>query len=357
MHRPRRPARRFALTVATALALSLGVAASLPATALADGVAVDAATPDQKLEAKTSFEVAVKLFGKDNWSEALTSFTQSHGVVASPNASFMIARCLDKLDRPAEAYNALIDVDAEAKGIEKYKQTQQQATDLRTELAKKVAILKVTLAAPPPTGVVTMTIKGVAVPLGREHAITPGAYDVVVLVDGVANTTQQGTAAAGEVKPLAVEVAQKPAPTTPVVPVPTPLPPNPLPYQPPVKKDPGSSGGTGFFIGAAVLGAIGVGGFAVGIPFGLFAQDSKDELDSTCPSFKCGISESALEDKKSTIDQQALVATIGFIAGGVGIAGAATLVIVGATRSGKSSAQPSVGVLIGPGSVGLEGSF
>lgn len=357
MHRLDALPRRF--TLAAAFALSLGLAAASPATARADGVAVDVATPDQKLEAKTSFEAAVKLFGKDQWSEALTSFTASHAVVASPNASFMMARCLDKLGRQDEAYNALIDVDAEAKGMDKYKQTQQQASDLRAELAKKVAILKVTMAAPPPTGVVTATIKGTAVPLGREHAIMPGAYDVALLVDGVANTTQQGTAAAGEVKPLSIELTQKPAtPTTPIAPVPTtPLPPqpNPPPYVPPPKK--GGSGGTGYFIGAAVLGAIGVGGFAVGIPFGVFAQNNKAELDDLCPKFECKLSPGALDEQKSTIDQQALVATIGFIAGGVGIGGAATLLIVGATRPAKQANQPSVGVVIGPGSLGLEGSF
>lgn len=337
-----------------ALAVALTCAVAAPTVAAADGVAVDVATPDQKLEAKTSFEVAVKLFEKEKWSDALAGFTTSHGVVASPNASFMMARCLDKLDRPDEAYNALIDVDAESKGIEKYKQTLQQAADLRKELAKKIAIVKVTLISPPPNA--TTTIKGVNVPVGREHAIMPGAYDVVVSVDGKPVKTEQGTAAAAETKPVSVDLTPAPVTPTPVVPTPVlPQPPVEPPQQPtptPVKK--GSSGGTGYYIGAAILGAVGVGGFAVGIPFGVMAQGNKDDLDAQCPNFKCNLSASALDVMKSDIDQEALVATIGFVVGGVATAGAVTLAIVGATRP---KGQPSVGLVVGPTSLGVAGAF
>lgn len=338
-----------------AFSAAIAFSAGLPSLAWADGVAVDVATPDQKLEAKTAFEGAVKLFEKEKWADALGGFTQSHGVVASPNASFMMARCLDKLNRPDEAYNTLIDVEAESKGLDKYKQTLQQASDLRAELSKKIAVLKVTLVAAPPGA--TLAIKGAPATAGRDHAILPGAYDVVVSVDGKPVKTEQGNAAAMESKAISVDLTPAATPPTPIGP--TPLPPQPLPPQQgpaptPVKK--GGSSGTGYFIGAGILGAVGVAGFAVGIPFGLMAQGNKDDLDADCPNFRCSISAADLDDRKSTIDQQSLIATIGFIAGGVATAGAVTLAIVGATRP-KQAAQPSVGLVVGPTSVGVAGAF
>jgi hypothetical protein len=56
------------------------------------------------------------------------------------------------------------------------------------------------------------------------------------------------------------------------------------------------------------------------------------------------------------MNQNALVSTIGFIAGGVGVAGGILLLI---TRSSGSepATHAAVTPLLGPGAVGLRGSF
>jgi hypothetical protein len=354
--------RKRARCILPALALGIGLSLGLVAfvePAWADGAAVDVATPDQKLEAKTHFEVAVKLFEKEKWSEALTEFTASHAVVSSPNASFMMGRCLDKLGRSDEAYNTLIDVDAEAKGIDKYKQTQQQASDLRSELAKKVGLLKVAVVSPP-SGVVTSSIKGSDVAVGREHAVMPGAFEANVIVDGKPAKAEQGNIAAGESKTVTFDltVAPKPVEPKPIDTQPLPQPPQPNPIGPVTPLPKKGTSSTGYYVGAVILGVVGVGGFAVGIPFGVFAKNGKDELDAACPNFHCKMSDAALQTKKDSIDQDALIATIGFVAGGVASAGAITLAIVGATRpKSRDADQPSVGFVIGPGSMGLDGTF
>lgn len=98
---------------------------------------------------------------------------------------------------------------------------------------------------------------------------------------------------------------------------------------------PGSPG-HGQRTAALVAGGVGVVGLAVGTVFGLGAKSKWDSADGACPSrFNC--SQSAVDDQTSA-SSQATIATIGFIAGGIGIAAGALLWL---TAPRESSTAPS----------------
>ena len=97
---------------------------------------------------------------------------------------------------------------------------------------------------------------------------------------------------------------------------------------------------------AIVAAGIGVAGVATGSVFGVMAMQKKDDAEKLCPD-QCA-------DKKGTdawsdAKQAGTFSTIGFVVGGVGLAGAAVLWFT------APSAQAKVG--IGPGSIQLRGSF
>jgi hypothetical protein len=203
------------------------------------------------------------------------------------------------------------------------------------------------------------TVGGAIVPIGETWAVPPGQVEVAVLLDGKPYKQKTAPVAAGETHPFPIDVS---APVQP--PPPTPLPvPMPVPVEP--SHGPKASG---FFIGAGVLGGIAVAGFAVGIPFGVMAKSNRDDFVSHCDAAqRCTFPDvpsdaasqgKALDDRRSKIDQQSLIATVGFVAGGIAAGGSITLLIVGATRPKASrSDQSPIGFVVGPGSIAIDGKF
>jgi hypothetical protein len=102
---------------------------------------------------------------------------------------------------------------------------------------------------------------------------------------------------------------------------------------------------------ALVVGGVGVVGVALGAVFGLQASSSWDDAKSSCEAFPYECGEAGVE-KKEDASSQATISTIGFVAGGVCLAGAAVLWFTAGSGEEK---QVSLGV--GPGSLRLKGSF
>jgi hypothetical protein len=101
---------------------------------------------------------------------------------------------------------------------------------------------------------------------------------------------------------------------------------------------------------------VGVAGVAVGTIFGVSALGKRSDLDSVCKDRACPDSSSS---DISSLKTSSTVSTIGFVAGGVGLAGAAVLYLLGrpskehATTAGIVHVTPTVG----PTSVGFVGTF
>jgi hypothetical protein len=102
--------------------------------------------------------------------------------------------------------------------------------------------------------------------------------------------------------------------------------------------DSGSGLGTQKILGI-VAGGIGVVGLGVGTAFGLVAISQKNDAQSACPNSPC--STQAGSNKWSTASSTGNVSTVGFIVGGVALAGGALLWF---TAPGSTSAQIGLGL-------------
>lgn len=105
----------------------------------------------------------------------------------------------------------------------------------------------------------------------------------------------------------------------------------------------GSKGMSGVMIGGLVVGGVGAAGLIVGAAMGGAAIGAKSDVDTLCPNQTCSTQEG--KDALSTAKTDATVSTIGFIAGGVLLAGGAVMVIVGAVSGGKKSDEKAAASL------------
>jgi hypothetical protein len=101
------------------------------------------------------------------------------------------------------------------------------------------------------------------------------------------------------------------------------------------------------------LGAVGIG---VGSAFGLVAIKNKSDLDLVCSDRACP---PAAQEQIDTFRRNAVVSTVGFSAGALGVAAGAFWLVFASSRGGSGSSPESGRLvpLLGPGLVGAAGSF
>jgi hypothetical protein len=129
---------------------------------------------------------------------------------------------------------------------------------------------------------------------------------------------------------------------------PSPVPGRALLAAPP---DANAGGGLGTQkIFAIVAGGIGVAGLAVGTIFAVMDISKRNHAEAICPGTLC--SQAGL-DAWSDVATTQTFSTVGFIVGGVGVAGAAVLWFTAPRSNGGASAQVS----FGPGSLQVKGSW
>jgi hypothetical protein len=92
-------------------------------------------------------------------------------------------------------------------------------------------------------------------------------------------------------------------------------------------------------------------GFGIGAAFGALALSDKSDAESACPNGQCPTAAAA--NKWSTAGSAGNVSTIAFVAGGVGLAGAAVLWFTAPASSAAASARVGLGL----GSVQVVGSW
>ncbi len=117
---------------------------------------------------------------------------------------------------------------------------------------------------------------------------------------------------------------------------------------------PGSEAGSGMGtqkILAIVAGGVGVVGLGLGAVFGVMAIGKKNDAQSACPGASCP--DQASSDKWSDAGSTGNISTIGFIVGGVGLAGAAALWFTAPSTASGPSAQVGLGL----GAVQVKGTW
>lgn len=238
---------------------------------------------------------------------ALTSLTQSHALVASPNTELLIGRALAALGRRVEATQAFERADQEASrrvalGESKYAPTVTAARDEGAALRARLGTVLVHVTEP---AGVTVVVDGHDVPIGGGGDAMllhePGPVEIVVR-RGDIEQRQVATAFAGSTlridfagsRATVSEERSSPAPTTAAAP--------PEPGRPWAWPLALASGG------AALAGA---GVFTV---FGLKSGATYDDLAARCGPTNCGPADRADADRGA---REQTIANVGLAVAGV----------------------------------------
>jgi len=329
-----RALRRHSLAIATALALSLGSAAS----AQAAGVEPAKATAAQRDEAQAHFLKGRDLYNAKSYDAALVELTASLDVVASPNTRLYVARCLRDMGRTAAAYAELGRTSADAKAYagtdNHYEKAAQAADEERAQLATKLGFVDLHVSNAAPETTVKVANEDVKRTGWEEPVpVAPGATEVVVETPGRPPIRQQVEVAAGQHQPVTIDANGAAVAAAPVE-APEPAKPTLRPY----------------FYATAGLAVVGLTTFIVA---GSMANSTHSKLQDACGSGPCPPGH---EDDISSGKTQQTFANVGLAVFVVAAAASVTLFVVGSPKKAAPAAA-SARVTAGPSFVGLQGAF
>lgn len=329
------------LAIVAALALVGARAEAQPAPSRADVA-----------QAQTLFDDARRLMAKGEYGEACPKLEKSQALDPAPGTQFHLADCYEHTGRAASAAR-LFGVVADAARASNKPDKEQIARDRAAALEGRLS--RVTVVVAPPSrvpGLVVMRDGAVVdeAAFGKPVAVDAGEHVVEASAPGRLPFRQVVAVREGAADPtvtVSLAAAAADAPT-------------PAPVAPPAStSEPDAGGGLGpQRIVAIGVGALGVGGLVVGTVFGLTAKSKHDEAQADfCPTAtQCTPRGVELTDDAQTA---ATVSTIGFVAGGVLVAGAAALFLTAPSRR----AAPAAGLVVAPSvgwraaGVGVSGRF
>lgn len=330
--------RFFHLTASVALA-----------SVLASAVAWSQPSDADKSTARALGQEAVAALDKKDFTTALDRFTRADSLFHAPTLALGIAQSLVGLGRfvsANEAYNKLIREGAPAGSPPAFVEAVETAKKEQAALQPRIpsVVLTVEGAKDP---VVTIDNEPVpAAALGVRRVVDPGKHVAKATAAGGLESEQSfelREGASTSVKlVLAPAAAHSAGPAQSAAPIASAAPTGPAHTSPP--------GQTQRIAGYSALG-VGGAGLIVGTIAGVIALSKKSTLNDECPGNVCPA------DKKGDLDSfrtTRTVSTIGFVVGVVG-AGAGVALLLTAPKAKSNSAF--VSPFVGPGSLGVMGSF
>jgi len=116
--------------------------------------------------------------------------------------------------------------------------------------------------------------------------------------------------------------------------------------------------GNGLRTASYVALGVGVVGLAAGGLFAVSAKSHYEDGNKLCPSFPCELSQADYDTRSQAGkdgDSAKTLSIVGFAVGGVGVAAFTTLFLL--SRNQHADSAPQTSAYVGPGSIGLKGSF
>jgi hypothetical protein len=292
--------------------------------------------------AEALFNEARSLVGRGDYEQACPKFEESQRLDAGMGTLYNLGDCYEHVGKTASAWAAFREVAAAASAAGQ----QAREVDARARAAAlepKLVTLTIDVS-PPAKALSNLVVKRDNVEVGRAQwgsaiPIDPGKHLLVA------------TAEAKEAWQSEVVVSDAVRSTNVLVPAlksaaaPPPAKPHPI--------ETGSSGGwsTQRTIGV-IVGGVGIVGLGLGSVFGLRSMSRHDDDQLHCDS------SSSCDPQGFRLRNEArdagTISTVGFIAGGILVAGGITLFLT-APRASRTTTAPAVG--LGPGSVTLKGAF
>ncbi|HEX7601162.1 MAG TPA: hypothetical protein VF316_06130 [Polyangiaceae bacterium] len=288
----------------------------------------------------------VKLADQNRCDDAVDKLARAEQLYHAPTVLGRLGECqvlLGKLVEGTENLQRVVREPLPASAPPAYVKAHDRAKKMLDVAKPRIAKLIVKVVAPVKTDVeVQLDAELLSSALvGAERPTDPGDHVLVATAVGMKRAEEKFELEEAETKTVTITLVPDPSykPPAPLVPI--------APKEPP-KRD--------RTLAWASLG-VGGAGLAVGAIFGGLALGKKGSLDGQCTADKiCGPSAQSDLDAAQTF---ATLSTVGFIVGGVGVAAAVVLFLWPEPKPEAADAKKRVSLrpLIGPGSVGLAGTF
>lgn len=321
--------------------LSIALLSAAGATRAGAQPTVAQATEAQKEAARAAYAKGKAAFGAKKFERALEHFRQADRSVASPNAKLMVGRCLQALERRAEAFLTFTQVvrDAQAWGNERYGDAAAAAEEELAALRPQLATLQLSLQHVDEDAV--LTVGGLEIAREYWHeplAAEPGRVEVVLRApDGRrargSVVLEKGVAATLALSLDEPEPDSTSQPDAATIATTTPAP---------------ESSGTR--TAAYLLGGVGIAGLAGFAVLGALSAGKYDDLDEACPARRNCAPE--LRDEAATGETLQTIANVSLAVGGAALAAGVVLFVIGLDDEESATA-----VALHPGAVEIRGRF
>jgi len=299
--------------------------------ARAQGASPESANAEQKKTAQKAFEAGLKAAKAKKHDDALKSFKESYGAVASPNSHLMVARELVELGRFDEAWveyeKTLAEAEAAAQKDPKYADAATSARNEQNDLKPKVAFVKLSVSGAGPGSRVTVRGKEVAESdWGKPIAVPPGSTRVELVGSDGKETVQEVNAVAGSETPVTLSptAAAEPPPQTNA--------------NASAKVEATTSGGKpDLRTWAYVAGGVGVAGLVTFGVFGALNNAKHSKLEDKCTNGSCP---SSLSSDRDTGKTYQTIANVGLVVGVVGLGTGTVLYLMSGKKAEKTATLP-----------------
>ncbi|HZO15954.1 MAG TPA: hypothetical protein VFB62_21925 [Polyangiaceae bacterium] len=305
-------------------------------------------TAEQKETARNLMQIGDTKFGAGDFAAALEAYEAADAIMRVPTTGLAVGRARARLGMLVEAVDVLQRVGRHAPSdgdTKAFAEARDAAKRLDTDLARRIPTIEVVVKGPAADTPIEVFIDGGAVPAnGLPRRVNPGKHVVSARAPGY--LAAETSIEVAEQQHEAVELALEPGGPPPEVPREKRAPPKRT--STPAKSDsPSPLMIAGFAVGGA--------GLAVGIATGVVSLVRENELEARCGGTSCPESERSNHDDIMLL---ANVSNVAFAVGGVGVVAGIVGLVLELQDDGPSGWGPEQArLVIGPGSLGMRGSF
>jgi hypothetical protein len=294
-----------------------------------------APTGKDKAEAKKLAAQGRAALKNKRFDEAETALRRANELDPSPQLKLDLARALSGAGKLVEASTVLHEIEAAPGKGWQDKLVRGSAKKLLGEIEGRIPWIQVTVTGPKPAEA-SVSIDGNEIDATAEVPIDPGDHVVQVEAPGWVSAEEKVKLGEGVHRQVKIKLEREAAAAP-----------------PPPPPDTGGSK-----VPAIIAFGVGVAGTGVGAVFGILAFQQTSEAKERCDGNVCPDDPRVVNARDAAV-QYGNISTIGFIAGGVGVATGIVLLLVssGSDEPEPTDASARIQPWIGPGQAGVIGRF
>ena len=300
-------------------------------------------------EARILADQGMKHIQAGHYELAITAFREAEARFHALTILLELARAHDRLGQLLEArdvYRRIVAEQLANYAPPVFFEAQRTAAAELAALEPRIPTLQVVLVSDRPRHEIAITLNGTLLPATGSARIqcNPGRHLLEATISGRPEITREFDIQEGASERVVLEL-QPPPPLS--------RPKAPLPAAPPVASPPPPAPAQGGSLVPAFIGfGVGAAGPGLGAVTGVLALNKVSALEERCPALLCEPSDKP--DHAAAL-RLSTISTIGFIAGGAGLAAGVTLLIL--RPGGGARPADQTGLLMGPTWIGYRGGF